>query len=93
MSNYNPNDDFFSSEYDKLANKGQQQNQQPKPSHVDVDGWYGYNSNQPAQPTKAPRRNLVIMVTSVLMVLAFVAGFLFSTVLPALSVRLYGSYP
>lgn len=85
MSNYNPNDDFFSSEYDKLANKGQQQTQQPKASHVDVDGWYGYNSNQPAQPTKAPRRNLVIVVTSVLMVLAFVAGFLFSTVLKPVS--------
>ncbi|MBO5866907.1 MAG: hypothetical protein J6Q55_02505, partial [Clostridia bacterium] len=72
MSNYNKNDDFFTSEYDKIAN-----NQSQRQSHVDVDGWYSYNNN--SNPNKTPKKNIAVVVVSILLILAFIGGFLFST--------------
>ncbi len=73
MSDYNKNDDFFTSEYEKLN-----QQSQPDPSRVDVEGWYNFNSQKVEKP---PKRNWSIAVISILMVLAFIGGFIFSTML------------
>ena len=75
MSNYNRDDDFFSSEYDKIA--AQTQPKQAQPSNADVEGWY---SHQSPQPVRAPRKRWGIAVVSILMVLAFVGGFVLSSI-------------
>ncbi|MBR2974603.1 MAG: hypothetical protein IKC47_02535 [Clostridia bacterium] len=75
MSNYNRDDDFFSSEYDKIA--AQTQPKQAQPSNADVEGWYSHQSPQPA---RAPRKRWGIAVVSILMVLAFVGGFVLSSI-------------
>ena len=79
MSNYNKNDDFFESEYGKIASNGTN----GSVNNVDVNGWYNYTS-----PNKVPqngKRNIFIIVTSILLVLAFVGGFLFASMLKPIS--------
>ena len=71
MSQQNKNDEFFSQEYEKLEDK-----QQPKPASGNVSDWASYNSPTPTAPKK-----FWILIVSVALVLTFVAGFIFATLL------------
>lgn len=73
MNNYNYEDDFFSGEYDKLA-----KNDQSKQTNASQGGWHVYGDSKPTPTPNAPKRKLGIAITCILMVVAFVSGFLLS---------------